>query len=71
MIRDLCERIPRWVPPTLFAAALVATIAVSVAPSLPRAAGLISDKWAHTLVYGINGLLAAWAFPESRRFGLA
>ncbi len=47
----------------VFGAAVAATLAVSVAPSLPSSAPSVNDKLAHVAVYAVNGGLAAFAFP--------
>ncbi len=49
----------------VFVLGVAATLAVSVTPQLPSAAPEVNDKVGHALVYGVNGLLAAVAFPSA------
>ncbi len=55
----------------VFALSVAATLAVSVTPRLPSAAPAVNDKVGHTLVYAVNGLLAAAAFPSAAGLGWA
>lgn len=55
----------------LFGFAVVATIAVSVAPRLPSSTASLNDKFGHVLVYGVDGVLAAAAFPGVASLGWA
>lgn len=65
------EGLPRGLRVGVFALGVAATLAVSVAPQLPSGAPAVNDKLGHTLVYGVNGLLAAAAFPSSPSLGWA
>ena len=64
-------RPPRGFRVLIFGAAVAATLAISVVPSIPAGAPSINDKLGHTLVYGVNGVLAAVAFPSAAGLGWA
>ena len=55
---------PRTFRLLLLGAAVAATLVVSVTPRLPSTTLAINDKLGHVVVYGVNGALAASAFPS-------
>ena len=50
----------------LFGVAVAATLAVSLAPSVPASSISFGDKLGHVGVYAVNGALAALAFPGAK-----
>lgn len=48
----------------IFGAAVAGTIAISLSPQIPSGAPRLNDKVGHIVAYGVNGVLAAAAFPS-------
>ena len=56
---------PRWLPITLFYAALIFAVTMAVLPHPPRVPGDPVDKVQHIAAFGTLALLAAAAYPRT------